>query len=470
MALDEKLVAEVDAYVDRVWPDVLDDIRELVSHPGVADYDQVGEGNPYGEGAHESLRCALGIAERLGLAPTDCDGHIGFADLPGASQDYLATIAHVDVVPAGTGWSQDPFTMTIRDGYLMGRGVLDDKGPAVLSLYAAHFFVERGERLPYTLRAILGSDEEMGMRDAKWYLAHYPEPLFLFTPDAEFPVCSGEKGHYSAFFTSPVMHDGAVVTFDAGTATNAIPGFAQVTVRADADRLPKAEGIDVERLEGGLVRLTAHGKGGHASLPAGTRNAIGMLVSYLRDSGVLTAQERPFFDLLARIHGSTDGSTLGIADADEAFGAPTCVGGVIKTEGGRISQSIDTRFTTALTIPEIERRLGALASEYGATFEPGSGAVPYLTDPSSAPVQALIDTYNEVTGRDAKPFTIGGGTYARNFAHAVSFGPEDPQLVNPAWVGTMHGPDEGVSEALLRQSLKLYILGIDRLMHLSYAW
>ena len=40
--------------------------------------------------------------------------------------------------------------MIVKDGCVIGRGTLDDKGPAVLTLYIAKFFKERGEQLPYT--------------------------------------------------------------------------------------------------------------------------------------------------------------------------------------------------------------------------------------------------------------------------------------------------------------------------------
>ena len=470
---DEKLQEEIDAYVERVWPQVQADIALMVSHPSVADYEKAQPGDPYGPDAHAALKCALEIAERLGLEAHDCEGHIGFADLPGRSAATIATIAHSDVVPAGVGWTQDPFTMVERDGYLIGRGVLDDKGPLVLSLYAAHFFAERvratGESLPYTLRAIVGGDEEVGMSDVRYYLERYPEPTFLFTPDAEYPVCVGEKGLYGAFITSAEVEGGNVVRFDAGTVHNAIPGFAQVTIRSDA-MPPVGEGIEVLDEGDGTYTLTARGKGGHASLPAGTRNAIGMLVEHLRAHGLLAASERPFFDLLAQLHASTDGSAIGIAASDEAFSPLTCISGTIRFNGRRFEASVDSRYVTSITGEQITERLVELAEPYGAMVCCVADEAPYLTDPDSAPVRALIGCYRQVTGSDAQPFTIGGGTYARNFAHAVSFGPEEPWVETPAWVGSVHGPDEGVSIELLRRSLKTYILAIGALMGLEYPW
>lgn len=58
---------------------------------------------------------------------------------------------------------------------------------------------------------------------------------------------------------------------------------------------------------------------------------------------------------------------------------------------------------------------------------------------------------------------MGGGTYARHFKCAVSFGMEETGEPAPEWVGPMHGPDEGVSEALLFKALKIYILAIAAL-------
>ena len=91
-----------------------------------------------------ALDCGLAIAERLGYRTGDDEGYLGWADIPGDDERQVATIAHVDVVPAGPGWTGDPFTVRERDGWLLGRGVIDDKGPAVLSLYAGAFLMHEG--------------------------------------------------------------------------------------------------------------------------------------------------------------------------------------------------------------------------------------------------------------------------------------------------------------------------------------
>ena len=471
---DEELKREVDAYVDEVWEDVVKDIDYLVQVESVEDLEHAEPGKPWGPAPYEALSRALEVAARLGLDAHDCDGYIGYADVPGESQKYLATIAHTDIVPLGTGWTFDPLRVTRKDGYLIGRGVLDDKGPFVLSLYAAHFFARRlaesGKRLPYTLRVLVGNNEETNMADVEWYLNHFPQPEFCFSPDADFPVICGEKGHVNITLTSGDILGPAsrIVEFDGGTVTNAIPGVASVTVRTGAGELAPAQGIDVEPAGEGLVKLTAHGKGGHASLPAGTVNAIGMLVEYLLENGVYTAEERPFLQMERLVFATTDGSSLGIAAQDDAFDPLTAIGGTIRTQGARLVQTMDIRYPTSTTADVLLARMSTIAAAHKSTAEASHDLKPFYIAPTSEEIKTLVSTYDEFTGRDDQAFTIGGGTYARHFARAVAFGPHDPHVVDPEWVGPEHGPDEGIEEDTLKRALKIYIVTIARLMRLSY--
>lgn len=471
---DAELKREVDAYVDEVWEDIVKDIDYLVQVESVEDLDAAEPGKPWGPNSYEALSRGLEIAARLGLETHNVDGYLGYGDLPGESSTYLATIAHTDIVPLGTGWHFDPLHVTRKDGYLIGRGVLDDKGPFTLSLYAAHFFVrkvqETGKKLPYTLRALIGNDEETNMGDVEYYLEHYPEPAFLFTPDADFPLICGEKGRVGITITSSEFGEGArIVDFEGGTVSNAIPGIASVVVRASEGELEPEEGvIAVESAGEGEVKLTATGKGGHASMPEGTVNAIGLLVNYLLAHGVCNEKERSFLELLRMVFASTDGSSLGIAAHDNIFDPLTAIGGTIRSKSGRIAQTMDVRYPTTTSAEKIVARLRELAEPSGAKVHMDGDMVPFYTSPDSPEINTLVDTYNEYTGHNDHAFTIGGGTYARHFRNAAAFGPHDSRMPMPDWVGPEHGPDEGILEDQLKLALKIYIVSIARLMRLEF--
>ena len=468
-----ELNAKVDSYLQEHWEEMVADIRMLVSIPSTEDLSQAAPGAPWGPGPRAALDAVLDRAAEMGLTTHDVDGYLGFADLPGASETQIGIIGHMDVVPAGPGWTFEPFDVTRKDGYLIGRGTIDDKGPSVVALHAVKFWAEQaaeqGRPLPYTIRFLFGANEETGMGDVAYYQKHYADPAFLFTPDADFPVGYGEKGNYNGLLTSAnIPPDEAVVMeFEGGMAVNAVPGVAHAVVRADACALPATERIAVSPAGPGLARLDALGKGAHASTPEDGVNAIGLIVDYLLEHDLCCPAERAFLELDQRLLSCTDGSGLGIACEDDDFGALTAIGGTITLQDGRLRQTMDSRFPTTITADEITARVASLAESVGCAFECTRVMPTFLVDPRSPVIQALLDAYNEATGENARPFTMGGGTYARHFACAASFGPEKPWEEKPDWVGEMHGPDEGASEALLQQAFRIYALTIGKLMRLD---
>lgn len=278
----------VTEYVDEVWEDVVADIEQLVSYPSVAVSADAEPGAPFGRPVRDALDCALGIAQKLGYQTSDDEGYVGIADIPGRGDKQLATICHVDVVPAGPGWNTDPFAMERREGWLLGRGVIDDKGPAVLSLYAGAYLLKHGITPRYTFRALLGCDEEVGMSDVHHYLENHAGPDFLFTPDAEFPVCNAEKGQFGATFVSTKIDGGRIVSWSGAEASNAIPSQSICELAIAADELPapveNADRLEITTLDNGHAQIFAHGIGGHASMPEGTINAVGLIVAYLREA------------------------------------------------------------------------------------------------------------------------------------------------------------------------------------------
>ena len=250
----EELTKKIDAYLEKNWDAMVDDIATLVRIPSFLESDKAADGAPFGPGPKQALDAALGIAERMGFQTHDAEGYIGFADFPGASDTQLGIIGHIDVVPAGPGWHFEPYQVTRKDGYLLGRGVIDDKGPSVVALHAMNLWRRmqldgQAPQLPYTLRFIFGVNEETRMDDVHYYRAHHAAPAFLFTPDAEFPVCYGEKGIYHSLMTSAdvPVEQRTVISLEGGTAVNAVPGHAQAVVRAGVCELPAAQGIEARR-------------------------------------------------------------------------------------------------------------------------------------------------------------------------------------------------------------------------------
>lgn len=458
---------EILAYVDEIWPDFLVDLSALVAVPSVVDVSTAVPGAPWGLECRRALDAAMEVARHQGLAVTDCGGYLAYGDLAGQTSEQIATIAHVDVVPAGEGWAVEPYAVTHREGVLLGRGVLDDKGAALASLYAAGFLAKRvsaGWRPTRTLRCILGASEEAGMMDVRHYLARNQPPRFLFTPDAEFAVCCGEKGCVNAEISHACDPNGVIVGFSGGTARNAVPARAEALVRVGVDGLPLADRVEVVAAGDGLARVVARGVAGHAAEPAGTINAIDVLARYLVGCGICSAEELEFLSFCERALDTWNGSGLGIDASDALFGFLTCVGGTARIEDGRFVLTLDVRLPGAADVAWVERCLDEAASECGCEARITHTRAPFSVDPESDEVMTLRRAYEEFSGRKAVPFAIGGGTYAHHFPSAVGFGPFDRAEPLPAWVGPEHGPDEGIWERQLKRALAIYIRSLEELL------
>ena len=311
--MDEELRRDLDRFVEENETAIFRDIARLVAINSVEG--EPSEGAPFGPGPKAALEKGLEIARELGLKAVNCADKIGYAQLgEGAEDRYLATITHLDVVPTGEGWEHDPFTMREREGWIIGRGVLDDKGPSVLCLYALKYLKERNIPLRYPIRVLLGANEETGMGDVEYYLANYPAPLFCFSPDANFPLCNGEKGIYHGRILFHVALN-KIREIRGGIVANAIPDKAEALV--EAEHLENAERVTVEQQEEpGLWRVRSVGLGGHASLPEGTVNAIGVLVDYLLANGIGDENERHMLKLLQKLHSDWRGRGLGVQADD----------------------------------------------------------------------------------------------------------------------------------------------------------
>jgi len=78
-------------------------------------------------------------------------------------------LAHLDVVPVEPGtetrWSRPPFAGAVADGFVWGRGTIDDKGSVTAILEAAEALLAAGERPPRTVLLAFGHDEEVGGAD-----------------------------------------------------------------------------------------------------------------------------------------------------------------------------------------------------------------------------------------------------------------------------------------------------------------
>lgn len=83
--------------------------------------------------------------------------------------------SHIDVVPAGDGWTQDPLKLTERGGRLHGRGSCDAKGCIAAMVEAIRMLDHSRGGWSGTLLGLFVADEEIGSIGAKAYVSRHPK-------------------------------------------------------------------------------------------------------------------------------------------------------------------------------------------------------------------------------------------------------------------------------------------------------
>lgn len=448
----------LDKAVEALRPQLEQTLAAWIRIPSVKDAPQPGA--PFGADVRRMLDRAIEDGRALLGNARDVDGYACDMEI-GQGEDVIGILAHLDVVPAGDGWQVDPFGAQVVGGKMYGRGTSDDKGPAVAALYAMKAVQDAGIPLSKRVRLILGCDEESGMEDIAYYDKAIGLPAVGFSPDAEFPVINTEKGILQMRLHAPLACD-RLVSIQAGTRPNVVPGTATAVVRGE-DTVQRAAAfaqeadirLSSEPLDGGDFRLTVTGVPAHASTPWQGVNAAGQLLRVLQAAGVGGDCLSTLADAIGH---DSDGTGLGIAGSDGVSGPLTVNLGLLSYDGQALQATLDCRYPVFFSDAQIVRFVKLRLSGVGFEVETGHGAQPHHVPASSFIVQTLLKVYGELSGREAKVIAIGGGTYARCMKQAVAFGPLFPGEEELA-----HQAGENVDLAQLVLSVRIFAYAIAEL-------
>lgn len=446
--------------IEELRPDMVRTLSELIACPSFRQEPEAGA--PYGRPARECLDRALRICGDLGFKTENVDGYAGTVSFT-EGEPILGILAHLDVVSAGDGWTYEPYKATVEDGKIYGRGAMDDKGPAVSVIYAMKALMDLGVPLKNGFELIMGTDEECGSSDIKYFREHAKVPNWLFTPDASYPLINIEKGHINSHFTASAESE-KLISLHGGKTVNAVPASAVATVRGISqdeiyNAIKKADctvSFSVSK-EGECVKIAAQGVSAHASTPDIGDNALTALIKLLS----LLPPDEPSLGLLRGLarefpYKEANGRSAGVAAKDDISGALTLVLSILDYEGGGFSGAIDIRFPVCETVKSVCEKLDEALRRAG--YEPQSGgSEPHCVPSDSIFVRTLLQAYESVTGKKGECIAIGGGTYVHGMAGGVAFGCEIEGEDN-----RIHGADEFIRVDALVENAKIFAEAIYR--------
>lgn len=332
-------------------------------------------------------------------------------DRPGPTVHFNG---HIDVVPAGRGWTRPPFEGVIADGCVHGRGACDMKGGIAAAVVAMETILERADRFPGAIEVSGTVDEESGGYAGVAYLAREgllarPRVDHVIIPEPFGPgrVCLGHRGVWW----------GEVETFGR-TAHGSMPFLGDSAIRHMTAFLDLVERELYPTLAARSTEMPV--------VPPGARRSTLNINS---------------------IHG-------GQAEIAEGAGFPSpCV-----ADSCRVV--LDRRYLIeedpAEVRAEIVRLLERLAGERpGFAYELRElfGVMPTMTDADAPVVRAVSAAIRDVVGEPAA-HVVSPGTYDQK--HVYRLGHLDQCIAyGPGLLDLAHQPDEWVAIDDMIQAAKV---------------
>jgi succinyl-diaminopimelate desuccinylase len=440
-------------------------IAAMLAIPSVRDRTSASPWAPFGQSIADALSHLVQVANWMGFRSENVEGIVGRVQYGSATGTEYAVLSHLDVVPASDGWTRPPFAATVQDGRLYGRGAVDDKAPAVATVFAlaaARAAFEALKLVPANrIQLLFGTDEECAWDDMTRYREKFTLPSSGFSADGDFPIVNSEKGILTVRLASSETNSTTLLSAGGGIRTNMVPAHAEAIIAAKPETrdglcriLASLDGDDGFRTtvepEGDRIIVNVNGRTAHAATPGQGSNAIGRLLVLLDTAGLL--ENVPMLQLIARTVGTGwTGEGLGIDLHDELSGALTLNLGVLawNREGGTLD--IDVRYPVTCSRTTVMQTIGPALSAMASWATIVEDLPPHVVDPSSALITTLGRAYRRHTHASPRCLSIGGCTYARLIPGGVSFGPEF--LGHPA---TDHAPDEYIELDDLLVATRIY--------------
>lgn len=394
------------------------------------------ENMPFGKELYDCLTWFNDLAKDFGLSVINYDNYM--SEVVIGEGEEIGIIGHLDVVPAGTGWLSDPYTLTLRDGKYYARGITDDKAPLLMCLFAINELLEDGVKFNKKIRLFAGCNEESGWADVDYFKKNNSFPKWGFSPDGNFPVSYAEKGPnpvtFEFSFESKYFSE-----ITGGRVVNAVCDYAYAVGKVDKTLIEKYNlTVNGDKIE-------SFGKSAHGSHPELGKNAILPLLQYVKECGenIDGVIENLFED------------KQGVTKIGNETGYATLSPNLINVKNGKLIITCDFRvpakFTTADFIPLFEK--------VGVPFTMRKAREPLFVPKDSELVVKLNSAYESVTGEKLEPLSLCGATFASVFENGVAFGPELPNTDYH-----IHEPNEYMGADEIPLMYDIYLKAIKELV------
>lgn len=437
----------------QVFNDNFNELIELLKIKSIYDEKSISEDAPYGKGVKDALLFMSSLATKDGFNVKNYDNQvitINYCDKPNNRFDIAS---HLDVVSVDDSWSSDPFNPQVVNGKLYGRGTTDMKTAAFLTYLALKLLKERYPETKNEIRLVLGSDEERTMNDMRYYVSKVPAPLFSFSPDGIFPMCIAEKG--ALMWTLNGEYDGIIESFHGGVQCNVVPPICEATLKNNQYTKQISEYIIKNKIDAEVKEkdnktfINVKGIAVHSSLNFLGRSAIIVCLDILKNVCNDKLAENLF-----NLFSDNYGQGLGVKKENEDIYLTVNLG-KLEIEKNKIFGQVDGRYPFNLNSSDLT---SLLEDKCIINVSLDYDDLPTGCDENDEYVKVLLNTYQDITNDNTKPFVSGGVSYSKVFNHSVTFGP-----VHLSKEQMAHQKDEYIEIEDAIKALEIYYKTFEKL-------
>lgn len=460
---------EINKKIEENQAEMISSLSNLISVPSVAQ-DVLGR-EPFGENVQKAYKQLMDLAEKEGFRVYNADNYGGHIDFPGKGEGVVGILGHLDVVPEGDNWDFDPYGGQVIDGYLCGRGTVDDKGPVMAAFYAMKALKDSGYEPEKTIRLIVGLDEETDWKGMDYYLSRVGDdlPTCGFTPDGNFPVIHAEMGIIVFDICRKIGGSRGkgleLSSVQGGTAANSVADFARAVVRDTTGsgydlikemvaniRSEKGWKINCKGV-GKSLEITIRGTSAHGAQPEKGLNAISLMMEFLGGLNLLNDDVNDFIRFYNECIGyDLHGERIGCNISDEASGPLIFNVGMVDITKDTAKLTINIRYPVTSYAEDVYDGIMEVIGSRNLGIVKGKDMRPLYVPADSPLIETLMGVYRKHTGdEESQPLVIGGGTYARAMDNIVAFGgcfPGEPELE--------HQRNEKISLENLKKLTQIY--------------
>ncbi|WP_297570306.1 succinyl-diaminopimelate desuccinylase [uncultured Helicobacter sp.] len=289
-----------------------------------------------------------------------------------SQKTHLCFAGHIDVVPPGEGWASEPFSPTIKEGFLYGRGAQDMKAGVAAFVCAIREFVD-----------CLESQSLQTAQDSS------DSTLQRFNGILSVLLTSDEEG--AAIF-------GTKYTLECLKERDFLPHFAIVAEPTSVEKFGDMIKVGRRGSINGILRV--FGKQGHVAYPKKCVNPVELIAPYLSqiagyelDKG--SAEFEPSKLVITDIRGGLE---------------------VVNVTPNDLKIMFNVRNSTQTSLEDLRQYLENLLSKIPHSLELNQSSKPFLTNKQSRIVQRIAKVLESKNGFAPKFSTSGGTSDARYFA------------------------------------------------------